>query len=283
MLTLKQRYLPKEILRLPQPPKQLYISGDRLDILLGKPRIGIVGSRKVTPYGRAVTTKLASELAGKGIVVVSGLALGIDSIAHTSCLRAGGTTIAVLPSGLDKIVPTSHTQLAHQITGSHGLLVTEYPAGSEPFRINFVARNRIIAALSEGLLIPEAAVNSGSLHTARFALELGIPVFAVPGPITSPMSEGTNNLIKAGAVPVTQTEDILTALNWRDTAAANEDIHANTEEERIIIELLRGGTSDGNELLIKSQLDTAKFNQALTMLELTGRVRPLGANHWSIV
>jgi DNA processing protein len=282
MLTLNVNHLPKELLRLPQIPKQLFCSNDSLDKLLKLPRIGIVGSRKVSPYGRAVTTKFANELAGKGVVVLSGLALGVDSIAHSSALQAGGTTIAVLPNGLDKIYPASHTQLAHQITQCGGLLVTEYPRSTEPRREHFIARNRIIAALSEGLLITEAAVASGSLHTARFALELGIPVLAVPGPITSPTSEGTNNLIKAGAVPVTCLEDIFNALKWRDTAKRPVDIYANTEPERIILELLRSGISDGHKLLTESSLDAASFNQALTMLEITGRIRPLGNNFWAL-
>lgn len=282
MVTLTLKRLPAELLRLPQPPARLYLSADTLDGLLARPRIAIVGSRKVSPYGRAVTTTFASKLAGKGVVVVSGLALGVDSIAHSSVLQAGGTTVAVLPSGLDKMYPTSHTQLAHQIAGSHGLLVTEYPMGSDPRRDHFVARNRIIAALAEGVLITEAAVNSGSLHTARFALELGLPVMAVPGPVTSPTSEGTNNLIKAGAVPVTNLEDVFAALKWRDTAQTTGDIHTNTAEERIIIELLRAGQSDGHQLLAASRLEAAKFNQALTMLELTGHIRPLGNNHWSL-
>jgi len=283
MITLTKSYLPQEVLRLPQPPKQLYVSSDVLDKLIKEPRIAIVGSRKVSPYGRAVTTKFASELAGKGVVVVSGLALGVDSIAHQSVLQAKGTTIAVLPSGLDKIYPVSHTQLAHQITGSHGLLVTEYPKGTEPYPMNFVARNRIIASLAEAVLITEAAVNSGSLHTARYALELGIPVLAVPGPITSPTSEGTNNLIKAGATPVTSLEDIFAALNWQLTDKKSSDIHANSEPERIILEVLRSGQSDGHELLRSSKLEAQVFNQALTMLEITGRIRPLGNNHWQSI
>jgi len=282
MVTLTTPDLPDAIKRLHTPPKQLFLSSDSLDTILSRPRIGIVGSRKVTPYGRAVTESLSSDLASKGVVIVSGLALGIDSIAHASCLRAGGTTVAVLPAGLDKICPTSHTQLARDIVSSGGLLVSEYPERTAPLRPNFVARNRIIAALSEGLLIPEAAIASGSLHTARFALELGIPVFAVPGPITSPMSEGTNNLIKSGAIPVTGVEDILTALNWQDTASQKSDYSAHSQEERVILELIQSGTSDGHELLAASELEPAAFNQALTMLEITGAIRPLGANHWAI-
>lgn len=282
MVTLNASDLPDEITRLQPPPKKLFLSSDSLDLLLKKPRIGIVGSRKATPYGRSVTTKLSSDLASKGVVIVSGLALGIDSIAHASCLQAGGQTIAVLPAGLDKIYPTSHTQLAREIVERSGLLVTEYPENTAPLRPNFLARNRIIAGLSEGLLITEAAAVSGSLNTAKYALELGIPVFAVPGPITSAMSEGTNNLIKAGATPVTSVEDILSELNWQDNTIKEVDLSAHTQEERVILELISDGISDGHELLAASNIEPSRFNQALIMLEITGRIRPTGANHWSI-
>lgn len=282
MLTLNRSVLPQELHRLHQPPKQLFLSHDRLDDLLKMPRLGIVGSRKVTPYGRAVTAQLTERLAAAGVVVVSGLALGVDSIAQTACVRAGGLTIAVLPTGLDRIYPVSHHNLAAEITAKGGLLVSEYPVGTEPYQANFVARNRIIAALSEGLLITEAAVRSGSLHTARFALELGIPVFAVPGPITSATSEGTNNLIKAGATPVTSADDIFNAMNWRPSGAEDEETTAATEEEKTILDLIKQGVSDGAILLEASGLPAARFNQTLTMLELTGRIRPLGANNWAL-
>lgn len=282
MLTLNHSVLPQELHRLHQPPKQLFLSHDRLDDLLKMPRLGVVGSRKATPYGRAVTAQLTERLAAAGVVIVSGLALGVDSIAQTACVRAGGRTIAVLPTGLDRIYPVSHHNLAAEITAKGGLLVSEYPAGTEPYQANFVARNRIIAALSEGLLITEAAVRSGSLHTARFALELGIPVFAVPGPITSATSEGTNNLIKAGATPVTSVEDIFNAMNWSLAGDNSAETTAATEEEKTILELIKHGVSDGAALLEASGLPAAKFNQTLTMLELTGRIRPLGANNWAL-
>ncbi len=282
MIKLTAKNIPPELHRLHAPPKQLYLSDDSLAQLLKRPRIGIVGSRKVSAYGRAVTTKLSSDLASKGVVVVSGLALGVDSIAHSSCLQAGGSTIAVLPAGLDQIYPSSHFQLAHDIVTKGGLLVSEYPERTEPLRHNFIARNRIIAALSEGLLITEAALASGSLHTARFAMELGIPVFAVPGPITSSTSEGTNNLIKVGAIPVTSVEDILNELKWQDTAKQSSDTAAYSDQERLVIDLLKQGISDGHELLILSKLEASKFNQALTMLEIMGKIRPLGANNWSL-
>jgi DNA processing protein len=282
MLTLSQSELPKELLRLHSAPKQLHVSGDLLEDFMARPRIAVIGSRKVTPYGRLVTQKLTAELAKKGVVIISGLALGVDSIAHASCLQAGGATIAVLPSGLDKIYPSSHGQLGKEIVARGGLLVTEYPFNTEPRRENFIARNRIIAGLAEGLLITEAALNSGSLHTARFALELGIPVMAVPGPITSATSEGTNNLIKTGAPIITSVDDIFAAMNWKLTDAAKPDLTATTEPERTILELLSSGATDGSELLEQSKLETSAFQQALTMLEINGRIRPLGANHWTL-
>ncbi|MDQ3064969.1 MAG: DNA-processing protein DprA [bacterium] len=282
MLTLSNDLLPAELTRLAQPPKQVYCSSENFDSFLAMPRLAIIGSRKISPYGRNVTTKFASELAQRGVAIISGLALGTDSVAHTAALDAGGITIAVLPSGLDRIYPTSHNQLARRIVENSGALITEYPFKTEPRKENFVARNRIIAALAEGILIPEAALKSGSLHTARFALELGLPVLAVPGPITSPTSEGTNNLIKAGAVPVTSVEDIIHALNWRLDAQISLELQANTEPERVILELIHSGTTDGSELLIASKLSASEFNQSVTMLELSSRIRPLGNNHWSL-
>lgn len=281
MVTLSGEEIPEALNRLFDPPEELYLSGQHLPELLKLPRIGIVGSRKATPYGRAVTTKFASDLAKSGVAVVSGLAIGVDSIAQTACVSAGGKTIAVLPAGLDKIYPTSHHNLAQEIMSNGGLLVSEYSPGTPPLQFRFLARNRIIAALSEGLLITEAAARSGSLSTARHALDLGIPVFAVPGPITSSLSEGTNNLIKAGAVPVTSAGDILNAMNWRP-AAKTIDTTTATEEERVILELIVSGLSDGALLLERSKLEAPKFNQALTMLELQGRIRPAGANHWGL-
>lgn len=283
MIKLNLNQLPITVQNLPQPPDQLFVSDEGLSELIDMPRLAIIGSRKVSQYGRSVTYKFASELAARGVVIVSGLALGVDSIAHEAALRASGKTIAVLPAGLERITPTSHTHLARQISQGNGLLVSEYPEGTNPLAINFVARNRIIASLAEGVLITEAAEKSGSLHTARFAMELGLPVLAVPGPITSSTSVGTNNLIKTGAIPVTSVSDIVTALEWKFNTNSDEVIHANSEPERIILTMINKGISDGSELLALSKMEASKFNQALTMLEITGRIRSTGANHWQIV
>lgn len=282
MLTLNHKQIPELLRQLPQPPASLHVTGADILDLLNRPRLAVVGSRRVTPYGRGVTQSLVTGLASKGIIIVSGLALGVDSLAHQACLDTGGQTIAVLPCGPDRIYPSSHTNLARAIIDKGGALVTEYPIGTEPFPSNFLERNRLIAALSDAVLVTEAAARSGSLNTANHALDLGKPVFAVPGNITSPMSKGCNNLIKAGAIPVTSVDDILNALGWQTEAKSPDKINANTDEERALIGLIASGISDGATLLNDSGLEAALFNQTMTMLEITGRIRPLGANNWAL-
>lgn len=270
---------PDSLRTIPSPPKQLYYVGD-IQLLNAAPLLTVIGSRRVSPYGRAVTNQLVHELAGQGLAVVSGLALGVDSLAHAAALEAGGKTAAVLASGLDTVSPTSHRQLAIQMLQSGGVLVSEYPPGTPPLRPNFVARNRIVSGLSRGVLIIEAAEKSSTIHTANFALEQGRAVMAVPGNITSQFSVGTNNLIKAGATPVTCANDVLQALGIE--AAQRREILADTAEEAVLPELLQSGTSDASELLALSKLSVTLFNQTLTMMEITGKIRPLGAGHWAL-
>lgn len=280
-LMLSRDMLPEEVARIATPPSQLFVAGTPISDIMARPRVAIVGSRKVSPYGREVTTKLARELAERGVVIVSGLALGVDSLAHQAVLDASGTTIAVLPSPLEHVYPASHRQLAEQILAHGGALITEYPehAGVQTFQ--FIARNRLIAALSQAVLITEAAEKSGSLHTARFALEQGKDVLAVPGSIFSETSAGANNLIKMGATPVTSYTDVLHALKI-DDAQPTTRLVGDTPAEQIILDLLAAGERDSEALLGKSQLEVTRFNQTLTMLEITGKVRSLGANQWSL-
>lgn len=267
---------------LAQPVQQLFYQGEGFLELMNQPLVAIVGSRKVSPYGRSVTIRLSSELARAGVVIVSGLALGVDSIAHQAVLDAGGKTIAVLPSGLDRVYPASHQVLAQRIVAQGGALVTEYPATGElPQKYQFIARNRIIAALSRGVLVTEAAQKSGSLHTADFALELGLEVFAVPGNITSPNSMGTNTLIKNGATPVTIAQDILETLGVSPVASAAKYQPAN-QAEAVILSLLKQDEALPSDLLEASQLDSALFNQTITMLEINGVIYMSGASQWSL-
>lgn len=280
-LTINNDAYPSMLREIASAPKELFYLGAPPADWLSRPRVAIVGSRGVTPYGQQVTAKLATELAERGIVIISGLALGIDGIAHQACLRAGGTTVAVLPCGLDKVYPATHTQLARDILVQGGTLLTEYEGSMPGLKQNFIARNRIVAGLSDALLITEATEKSGTLHTARFALEQGRDVLVVPGNITSPNSVGTNNLIKAGAQPVTSVADILHVLK-ADNLAETERIHrGETAEEQALLDLLYKGTSDGHQLLLVSELTPETFTQTLTMLELGGKIQPLGNNHWA--
>lgn len=241
----------------------------------------MVGTRKVTPYGHGITSDLATNVAAQGVVIISGLAIGVDAIAHRSALGVGGLTIAVLPCGLDKPYPASHRQLARQILEQGGALVSEYPEGTPPLQHHFIARNRLVSGLSDGILITEAVSRSGTIHTAGFALEQGKTVMAVPGSITSTLSAGTNRLIKTGATPITEANDIFEALQLRNVSEEQEVLAANAQEAAILTHM-QSGVTEASELQILSELEPAIFNQTLTMLEITGKIRPLGAGHWRI-
>jgi DNA processing protein len=275
--------VPDKLRNIPTPPKRLFVMGSgHVNELLSRPSVAVVGSRKVSAYGKIVTTQLTEGLAKAGLVIISGLALGVDSLSHKVALDANGLTIAVLPSGLDRIYPANHRALARRILEQGGALITEYPEGAEIYASNFIARNRIASGLADAVLITEAAEKSGSLHTARFALEQGKDVLAVPGNITSPTSVGTNNLIKSGATPVTCVEDVLHALGLAPTTIKREAPRGNDPSEQVLLDLLFAGVSDGSELLAKSGFEVSRFNQVLTMLEIHGLIRPLGNNCWAL-
>ncbi|HSX36970.1 MAG TPA: DNA-processing protein DprA [Patescibacteria group bacterium] len=283
-LTLKNRVIPERLRQIPAPPKQLFHRGESLERLLKRPTVGVVGSRNVSTYGTQVTSSLAGKLAEQGIVIVSGLALGVDALAHQAALDAGGLTISVLPSSVEKPYPATNRYLAEKIVEQGGALISEYPAGEtdQSFKSKFVARNRLVAGLSDALLITEAAELSGSLHTAKFALNQGKLVMAVPGNITSPGSVGTNNLIKAGATAVTSYQDVLQAMKLVEHTSAANEVKGSNEVEQKIIDLILGGMNDGGLLLKHSELHISLFNQTLTLLEISGKIRSLGANQWAI-
>jgi DNA processing protein len=277
-ITLSTSDVPEKLRNISTPPKQLFVLGCNVNELLMRPCVTIVGSRKVSAYGKTVTLNLAGELAKAGIVIISGLALGVDSLAHKAALDAGGTTIAVLPTGLDRIYPATHR------LQQGGALVTEYPEGTDIYKTNFVARNRLASGMADAVLITEATEKSGTLHTASFALEQGKPVLAVPGNITSPTSAGTNNLIKTGATPVTSAQDVFYALGMDVEAGRGKAApRSSNPNEQAILDLLFAGVSDGTDLLLQSEIEVSAFNQTLTMLEIRGHIRPLGNNRWSLV
>jgi DNA processing protein len=280
-LTFQSSDFPEALTTIPSPPRVLYVAGNSLADLVSRPCVAIVGSRKVSPYGQAVTTRLAGELARAGVVIVSGLALGVDAIAHRAALDAGGLAIAVLPCGLDNICPRTNYGLAMDILRQGGALVSEHPDNTPMNLGRFIARNRLVSGLSQITLITEASAKSGTLHTAQFALEQGREVMAVPGNITSATSAGTNNLIKVGAAPVTKVTDIFDVLGIQP-ATKRALPYGDTPEQQAIIDLIANGEEDGTAILYHSKMDVSSFNQNLTMLEITGKVRSLGNNKWSL-
>lgn len=281
-LTLTKNDIPTLLRHIPDSPKQLYVRGS-VEALSSSPKLAVVGARKATTYGTSVTQKLVGDVAGQGVSIVSGLALGIDGIAHQSALEQNGLTIAVMPCGLDKLYPTTHQHLAKKILDHGGAIVSEYPDGTPPLRNHFIERNRIVSGLCEAILITEAAQKSGTLHTARFALEQGRSVMAVPGNITSQFSRGTNKLIATGARVISDASDILDELGLTPEKRQQQIIFGANKEEDTILELLRSGHSEGKILLEHSQLDAALFSQTMTMLEISGKIRALGADNWRLL
>ncbi len=261
-------------------PRALYYIGTLPSIR--QPTIAIVGTRKPTRYGEEVTHKFAYELAKRGVIVVSGLALGVDGIAHRATLEAGGTTLAVLANGLSKITPHTHRQLGLDILASGGAILSEYEPDIPPLAHRFLERNRIVSGLADAVLITEAAARSGTLSTATHALTQGKDVFVVPGNITSPLSAGCNQLIRQGATPVTQVEDILEVIMPANLENQLKMPLGDTPAQSRIIELLQSGLRDGEELQQASELDAGTFSSELTMLEISGTVRALGANQWTL-
>ncbi len=242
--------------------------------------LAVVGSRQFSLYGKQVTEEMVTELARKGITIVSGLALGIDGIAHQTALDANGKTIAVLGSGNDRqhIFPSGHRHLADKIVAGGGAVITEYPPGMMPTQYTFPRRNRIIAGISLGTLIVEAGEESGALITGQCALDNGREVFAVPQNITSPTAVGVNNLLKVGAHPVTSAEDILNALNLRDVAeyVTNSVILPDSPIEAKLLEHLSREPLHVDQLIKRSALDSPTVNSTLTMMEMKGKVRNVG-------
>lgn len=264
-----------------KPPEYLFYRGQLPEER--RPTVAIVGSRRPTPYGKEVARNLAYELAKRDVVIVSGLALGTDGIAHRAALEAGGTTLAVLANSVDKLYPRSHDQLGSSIIESGGAILSEYEPPTPARDFQFLARNRIVSGLSDALIVVEAAARSGTLSTAAHALQQGKEVFAVPGNITSPLSAGCNRLLKQGASPVLSYEDVLEVIAPHLLEAQATLALGDTPLETTIIALLQSGVRDGDELLQQSGADTIEFNQTLSMMEIKGMIRALGANQWSLL
>ena len=259
---------------------ELHYLGIDPNELLSAPVVAVVGTRKPTPYGKQITDKFSTELSKAGVVVVSGLAFGVDITAHRAVLHAGGRTIAVLPSGLESIYPASHELIAKQIC-ERGSLLSEYEPNRVPRKVEFLERNRIIAALSDLVLIPEAAAKSGSLNTAKHAKKMGIPICAVPGNITNPQSEGTNWLLKNGAHIVTSTDDILKLLHIKPEQT-KMNLIGSTDTETAILTLLKELSTDSTGLSEALCITTDELLITLTMLELSGNIRQDIVGNWHL-
>lgn len=247
-----------------------------------RPSVAIVGTRKPTKYGKEVTERIAFELAHRGIVIVSGLALGVDGLAHRAALDAGGTTIAVLGNGLPAIYPSTHRQLADDIVRQGGALLSEYPENDPAYPAHFLERNRIVSGLADAIVITEAAQRSGTLNTAMHAMEQGKEVFVVPGPITSPMSLGCNSLLKQGATPLLSSDDVVDIIAPSLRAPQASLALGNNDTEIAILEFLQNGGRDGDAMQAALGISATELSTSLTMLEIAGTIRALGANQWTL-
>jgi DNA processing protein len=275
LITREDGNYPLALSAIPAPPPLLYVRGtlDPADAWA----VAVVGTRRMSFYGREATRRLAGDLARAGVTVVSGLALGVDTLAHRATLEAGGRTIAVLGCGLDSVYPERNRELARQISRS-GALVSEFALGTRPTPQLFPVRNRLISGLARGVLVIEAAEQSGALITVQYALEQGRDVFAVPGSIFSPTSSGTNRLIREGAGLIAQADDLLEALQMRRLDARREaraELPADATEAALLGHL-------GHEPLHVDALCRAldlplpAVSAALALLELKGSVRQVG-------
>ncbi len=282
ILTYADREYPENLRHIDDSPIILYIKGSFIKD--DRYAIAIVGSRLMTEYGRSMANKIASELSSLGITIVSGMARGIDTVAHKGALKAGERSIAVLGCGLDRPYPDENMELFEALSNS-GAVISEFPLGTPPNKENFPKRNRLISGLSLGVIVVEAAINSGSLITASFALEQGKDVFAIPGNITSRQSEGTNFLIKKGAKLVQKVDDILEEIapqlkrligsskNSKEFFSKNLDKLEITDEEKAICNILGNEPKHIDIIVRETSMPTAKLSGLLLGLEIKGIIK----------
>lgn len=286
VLTLNDKDYPKLLKEIADPPPVLYVKTSlSLNYLFSKKALAVVGTRRISSYGRIITQKITGELVHRGIVIISGLARGVDICAHQETIESGGLTIAVLGSGIDEIYPAENIRIAQEIT-KHGALISEFPLGMRAFPGNFPIRNRIISGLALGVVVTEAAEKSGTMITASYAADQGREVFAIPGPITSLLSAGTSALLKKGAKLVTGISDILEeipSLQGINPCTANlnnlgmQGINpCITGEEKKILDILARGPLALDELVRISQLPAGTVLSLVTLMELKGILKKSG-------
>lgn len=279
VITWEDERYPDRLKEIDASPPLLYVSGSLEPI--DRYAVAIVGTRRLSPYGETIAREISSGLASNGITIVSGLALGIDGVAHQGALEVGGRTLAVLGSGLDRLYPPKHRKLAHNIK-EQGAVLSDYPLGTAPEGRNFPPRNRIISGLSLAVIVVEAGESSGALITANFAAEQGRDVFAVPGNIHSRASKGTNRLILNGAIPFLSIVDVLEALNLELIARQEqvEDYLPEDDIESVIYAKLSSEPIHVDELQVQCDLPVSKITASLAMLELKGQARQVGGMHY---
>lgn len=283
-ITVFDENYPKLLKQIYDPPVVLYLKGEILSS--DEQAIGVVGTRKITGYGKTVTQDFTSELVTAGITIVSGLARGVDSIAHKQALEMGGRTIAVLGGGLNNIFPPENTQLAEKIAQGSGAVISEFPPDYPPLPGNFPSRNRIIAGLSKAVLVTEAAADSGSLITARLAVEAGREVFAVPGPVTSNLSRGPLDLIKEGAKPIFDPGEILEEMGISQVKNSKSKVQNETdlsEGEKKILQILENETMHIDEIGRNLNFPSPKISALLLKMEISGLIQNLGSGNYGRV
>jgi DNA processing protein len=282
VITWDDETYPRRLKEIDQPPPVLYVKGELSPE--DEWAVAIVGTRRITAYGRQVTEEIASTLGRSGVTVVSGLARGIDGVAHQAALNAGGRTLAILGSGVNRVYPPEHRRLAEQIT-NHGALVSDYAPGTPPEASNFPPRNRIISGLAMAVVVVEAGETSGALITAHFAAEQGREVFAVPGNILAPQSQGTNRLVQQGAQPLLHVKDLLAALELNaivEHKAARSVLPADAMEAQLL-EVLGVEPLHVDDIRSKTGLPIEKVSATLALMELKGMVRQVGGMSYVVV
>jgi len=278
-IIIKDKNYPPQLKKIPDPPKQLYVEGNDNLSVVNNP-LAVVGTRKISDYGRQMTEYFVKNLAKAGVTIISGLALGVDGLAHRVALENNGRTIAVLGSGLNHIYPTVHKKLAEKIVKSGGALVSEYSPQIPPYKSNFPARNRIVSGLSLGILVIEAPKKSGALITADFALKQKRKVFVVPGRVYDKNSQGANELIKQGAQLVSEPKDILKILNIRPISQKIEMIKNLSSEEKIILKILTKEPTLIDKITRKTKMSVNAILSILTQMEIKGLVKSTGGNQY---
>lgn len=279
--TPNERTYPALLGEIAAPPTVLYYRGELIET--DQTAVAIVGTRRMTAYGREMTARIAGDLARQGVTIVSGLARGVDGIAHDAALNAGGRTIAVLGSGINRIYPPEHRNLAHRIV-EQGAIISDYLPDTAPDGVNFPPRNRIISGLSLGVVVIEAPDRSGALITVDFALDQGRDVFALPGPVTAPSSAGCNRILREGARLIRDADDILEELQIHrltTDAPARQQPLPMDEADRRLLAVITAQPQHIDDLAVLSGSSVIDVSSRLMMLELQGFVRNTGAQHYA--